>query len=280
MARFVKNIDKEARLRRKAYLEERIRALTVFRDVQFIEGINPMNKNLLLGYMKFLAYTSLSLKTASNVKTSLKMFMAWNKEHNDDAYFKLITKKQAEKFFEWVKIQGYTETRANMIKTDLCDFADYLQYVIGREEYRHDGTANRWYKYNGQFWKHINVAVELDSSIIRQPNVYSFDREYLDNLHVYLKQKQDWMGVVILEYSYLGIDILKLNIDDEDFNRQPAFIESFFKWRTREQVPEDMKQVCVMRNNKTKEIMPMDVETLRGYAKMFSIFLGKEFIIC
>ena len=36
MARFVKNIDKEARLRRKAYLEERIRALTVFRDVQFI----------------------------------------------------------------------------------------------------------------------------------------------------------------------------------------------------------------------------------------------------
>ena len=36
MARFVKNIDKEARLRRKAYLEERIRAFTVFRDVQFI----------------------------------------------------------------------------------------------------------------------------------------------------------------------------------------------------------------------------------------------------
>ena len=246
MARFVKNIDKEARLRRKAYLEERIRALTVLRDIQFIEGINPMNKNLLLGYMKFLAYTSLSLKTASNVKTTLKMFMAWNKEYNNDIYFKLITKKQAEKFFEWVKIQGYTETRANMIKTDICDFADFLQYVVGREEYRHDGTANRWYKYNGQFWKHFNVAVELDSGIIRQPNVYSFDREYLDNLHVYMKQKQDWMGVVILEYSYLGIDILKLNIDDEDFNRQPAFIESFFKWRTRELVPEDMKQVCVM----------------------------------
>lgn len=280
MARFVKSIDKETRLRRKAYLEERIKALTVFRDVKFIEGINPMNKNLILSYLKFLAYTSLSLKSATNVKGTLKMFMTWNKDYNNDTYFKSITQKQAEKFFEWVKIQGYTETRANIIKTDLCDFADYLQFVIGREEYRHDGTKNRWYNYNGQFWKKINVQMELDPGIIRQPNIYTFDREYLDNLHVYLKQKQDWMGVVILEYSYLGIDILKLRVDDEDFNRQPTFIDSFFKWRDREAVPAEMKQVCVMRNNKTKEIMPMDLETLRGYAKMFSVFLGKEFIIC
>lgn len=280
MARFVKSLDQEKRLRSKAYLEERLRALTEFRDLQFIHGINPINKNLLLDYLKFLAFTDVSLKTAANTKGNLKLFFTWNKEYNGDRNFKQLTQKQATEFFKWMKEQGYTCIRANIVKTDICDFADYLQYVVGREQYKHDGTSNRWYNYNGQFWKKVNVEQEEDASIIKKPNCLDFDRERLDTLHVYLKRKQDWMGVVILEYAHLGSDILQLKIDDEEFNRQPGYVQSYFKWRSRENVPEDLKDVCVMRNHKTGEIMPMDIPTLRGYTKMFSIFLGKEFVIC
>ena len=91
MAKFVKAIDKEKRLRNKAYLEERLRALTEFRDLQFLHGINPRNKNILLEYMKFLAYTDRTLKTASNIKGNLKLFFTWNMEFNGDKVFSTIT---------------------------------------------------------------------------------------------------------------------------------------------------------------------------------------------
>ena len=280
MARFERSINKEKRLRNKAYLEERLRALTEFRDLQFLYGINPQNKNILLEYMKFLAHTDKTLKTASNIKGNLKMFLTWNKEENGDKFFKQINIKQATDFFKWMKVQGYTEIRANVVKTDLCDFADFLQFVLGREQYKHDGTANRWFNYNGQFWKKVVVEQDDLNLPLRKPNYSDFDVEFIDTLHVYLKKKQDWMGVIILEYSILGPYILQLNIDDEEFNRQPSYVQSYFKWREREGVPSDMKEVCVMRNHKTGEVMPMDLPTLRSYAKMFSIFLGKEFIIC
>lgn len=280
MARFERSINKEKRLRNKAYLEERLRALTEFRDLQFLHGINPQNKNILLEYMKFLAHTDKTLKTASNIKGNLKMFLTWNKEENGDKFFKQINIKQATDFFKWMKVQGYTEIRANVVKTDLCDFADFLQFVLGREQYKHDGTANRWFNYNGQFWKKVVVEQDDLNLPLRKPNYSDFDVEFIDTLHVYLKKKQDWMGVIILEYSILGPYILQLNTDDEEFNRQPSYVQSYFKWREREGVPSDMKEVCVMRNHKTGEVMPMDLPTLRSYAKMFSIFLGKEFIIC
>ena len=280
MARFERSINKEKRLRNKAYLEERLRALTEFRDLQFLHGINPQNKNILLEYMKFLAHTDKTLKTASNIKGNLKMFLTWNKEENGDKFFKQINIKQATDFFKWMKVQGYTEIRANVVKTDLCDFADFLQFVLGREQYKHDGTANRWFNYNGQFWKKVVVEQDDLNLPLRKPNYSDFDVEFIDTLHVYLKKKQDWMGVIILEYSILGPYNLQLNIDDEEFNRQPSYVQSYFKWREREGVPSDMKEVCVMRNHKTGEVMPMDLPTLRSYAKMFSIFLGKEFIIC
>lgn len=281
MAKFVKAIDKEKRLRNKAYLEERLRALTEFRDLQFLHGINPRNKNILLEYMKFLAYTDRTLKTASNIKGNLKLFFTWNMEFNGDKVFSTITQRQATAFFKWMKSEGYTEIRANIVKTDICDFADYMQFVVGKDRYKHDGTNNIWYNYNGQFWKRIVIEQdEEDFVALRKPNCLNFDREYLDTLHVYLKKRQDWMGVIILEYSILGADILQLSIDDDEFNRQPSYAQSYLKWRQREDVPEDLKNVCVMRNHKTGEVMPMDLPTLRAYAKMFSIFLGKEFIIC
>ena len=280
MARFEKSIDREKRLRKKAYLEERLRALTEFRDLDFLYTINPQNKNAFLEYLKFLAFTDLSLKTASNIKGNLKLFFTWNKDFNEDRHIRKITQKQATAFFKWMKNEGYTSIRASVVKTDLCDFADYLQYVLGKDQYRHNGESNSWYNYNGQFWKKIIVEQEEEPNIIRKPNCLSFDRERLDVLHVYLKRKKDWMGVIILEYASLGVDILKLKIDDEEFNRQTSYCQNYLSWRTREEVPQGLKDVCIMRNHRTKEFMPMDISTLRAYAKMFSIFLGKEFIIC
>lgn len=278
MARFEKRVEKG--IRNKAYLEERLRALTEFRDLQFIHGINPMNKNILLDYLKFIAFTDITLKTGSNIKGNLKMFFTWNKEYNGDRNFKQITQKQATEFFKWMTANGYTWIRANVVKTDICDFADYLQYVVGRERYRHDGTSNRWYSYNAQFWKKIIVEQEDDPHVIKKTNCLDFDRERLDILGAYLARKKDYMGVIILQYAHLGIDILQLKIDDEDFNRQTSYAQSFLKWRDRESVPVELTDVCIMRNHKTGEIMPMDIEGLRSYAKYFSVFLGKEFIIC
>lgn len=277
MAKFEKS--KEKKIRNRAYLEERLRALTEFRDLQFLYNIHPQNKNILLDYMKFLAYTDLTLPTASNAKGNLKLFLSWNLTYNGNKFFRKITLKEAELFFKWMREEGYTYTRANIVKTDLCDFADFMQFVVGKDERKHDGTKNRWYSYNGQFWKNVNTEQETDPNLIRKQNYSDFDKERIDTLHAYLKRKQDWMGVVILEYARFGSDILLLDIDDEDFNRQPSYAQSFLKWRVREGISEDMKRVCVMRTP-NGEYMPMDIKTLRGYAKMFSIFLGKEFIIC
>ena len=86
------------------------------------------------------------------------------------------------------------------------------------------------------------------------------------------------MGVIILEYAHLGIDLLNLKVDDEDFNRQTNYAQNYLRWRDREGI--ELPDVFVMRNNKTGEYMPMDINKLRKYARMFSVFLGKELIIC
>ena len=67
-------------------------------------------------------------------------------------------------------------------------------------------------------------------------------------------------------------------LEDDEFNKQTNYAQNFLRWRDREGI--ELPDVFVMRNNKNGEYMPMDISKLRKYAKMFSVFLGKEFIIC
>lgn len=276
MAQYTKKYDKG--IRNRIYLEERRRALEEFRDVEFIQSINPRNKNILLSYMNFLSYTDITLASCSNIKGNLKLFLTWNRDFNNDMFFKNIKKSHAENFFKWAKESGYTFQRAKIIKTDLGHFGEYIEYVFASEEYQHNGVKNQWYGYSSSFWYSVDIQQTENNGLIKRPNRTDFENERIGVLRAYLTTKKDFMGVIVLEYAHLGLELLNLKIDDEEFNKQTSYAKNYLRWREREGI--EFPDVFVMRNNKTGEYMPMDIEKLRKYAKMFSVFLGKEFVIC
>ena len=276
MAQFKKKYDKG--IRNRIYLEERKRALEEFRDVEFIVSINPRNKNLLISYMTFLAYTDMTLTSCSNIKNNLKLFFTWNRDFNNNMFYKQIKKSHAENFFKWLKEEGYTYQRARIMRTDLGNFGEYVEYVLGSEEYQHNGIKNQWYGYKSDFWYSVNIQQTEKDSVIRKSNITDFENERIDILRAYLTRKHDFIGVLILEYAHLGLELLNLKIEHEEFNKQTNYAKNYLRWREREGI--NLPDVFVMRNNKTGEYMPMDIHKLRKYAKMFSIFLGKELIIC
>ena len=53
--------------------------------------------------MQFLAYTDLALRTCQGMKSNLVLFLTWNYNYNDNKNFRLITKKQGEDFFAYIK---------------------------------------------------------------------------------------------------------------------------------------------------------------------------------
>ena len=273
MAQFAKKYDKG--IRNRIYLEERRRALEEFRDLEFLHSINPRNKNLLISYMNFLAYTDMTLTSCSNIKNNLKLFLTWNRDYNSNMFFKQIKKSHGEAFFKWAINNNYTTQRLKIIKSDLGHFGEYIEYVLGSEEFQYSGIKNQWYGYKSDFWFKIDIP---EPDTIRRPNRTDFENERIGVLRAYLTKKKDFMGVIILEYAHLGIDLLNLKVDDEEFNRQTNYAQNYLRWRDREGI--ELPDVFVMRNNKTGEYMPMDINKLRKYARMFSVFLGKELIIC
>ena len=94
---------------------------------------------------------------------------------------------------------------------------------------------------------------------------------------MYLSMKHDYIGLVILDYAHLGADILTLRIDSEDFNPAKKYSEQYLRWRERMGII--IPDVLVMKNNQG-EYIPMGLSELRDYTSMFSVFLGREFVIC
>ena len=83
---------------------------------------------------------------------------------------------------------------------------------------------------------------------------------------------------VILDFAYLGEALLTLQEDNELFNQQMASVKSYQKWKKREGA-EHLPDVLIVRRQDGTYV-PMSLSELRDYTRMFSVFLGKEFIIC
>ena len=66
-------------------------------------------------------------------------------------------------------------------------------------------------------------------------------------------------------------------IDGVDIKVNHPAVKKYMKWREREGV--DIPDALVVRRPDGTYV-PMSLPELREYAKMFSVFLGKEFIIC
>ena len=268
------NYDKNTR--DKIIFEQRRNTLQNF-DQEFLTSINPQNKNLLLDFMNFIAYSDMALSTCRGIKLNLTIFFKWNRDHNGDRNFRTINVKQGEQYFLSVKTLGYTYTRAKIMKTDITSLADFAQFVLGRSEYHHNGSKNRWHGYDHK-WREVDIQQQEEESEYKKPNVASFSTERLDSLKFYLKMKQDYMGMVILDFSYLGEKLLVLQEDDEVFNKQMKSVKSYLKWKQREGA-QDVTDVLIIRRGDGTYV-PMSLPELRSYARMFSVFLGKEFIIC
>ena len=82
---------------------------------------------------------------------------------------------------------------------------------------------------------------------------------------------------LIFVFPVAGADILTLRIDSEDFNPAKKYSEQYLRWRERMGII--IPDVLVMKNNQG-EYIPMGLSELRDYTRMFSVFLGREFVIC
>lgn len=257
------------------FLNERKRSLMSFDD-EFIFTIGQQNKNFVIDYMQFLAYTDLTLKTCTNIKYHVIMFFTWNRDHNNNKNFRQISMTQARNFFLWVKDNNYSYTRAKIIRTDLAGLGDFGEFVLGRDPLSTKRMANQWHGYTN-FWRSVDICQTEDFNKLGDPNSVSFPKEKLETLRMYLSMKHDYIGLVILDYAHLGADILTLRIDSEDFNPAKKYSEQYLRWRERMGII--IPDVLVMKNNRG-EYIPMGLSELRDYTRMFSVFLGREFVIC
>ena len=261
--------------RQKIRYEQRKRSLQNF-DTDFLILINAQTKNLLLEFMAFIAYSNLAFKTCQNMKSNLVIFLTWNYNYNDNRNFRLITKKQGEEFFLYIKNMGSGYNRAKILQSDIASFADFIQYVVGKNEYHNNGKKNPWYNYVHE-WRQVDIQQQPEESEYKKPNVSTFSEERLDGLKFYLMMTHDYMGAVILDLAHLGVKLLTLQEDDEEFNQQLNSVKSYQKWKKREGA-EHVPDVLIIKRD--GQFVPMSLSELRDYTKMFSIFLGKEFIIC
>ena len=142
------------------FLAERKRLLLSF-DEEFLCTIGTQNKNFLLEYMNFLAYTDLTLKTCSNIRYNLILFFTWNREFNGCKNFRQVTMTQARNFFLFVKEEGYSYTRAKIIRTDLAGLGDYGEFVLGKDEISSKNYKNQWYEYVN-FWREVDIMQRED----------------------------------------------------------------------------------------------------------------------
>ena len=260
------------------FLAERKRLLLSFEE-EFLYSIGTQNKNFLIEYMNFLAYTDLTLKTCSNIRYNLILFFTWNRECNGNKNFRQVTMTQARNFFLFVKEEGYSYTRAKIIRTDLAGLGDYGQFVLGKDEISSKSYKNQWYEYVN-FWREVDIMQREDLSKKQEPNCFAFSKEKLDALRTFLSTKHDYMGLVILDHAHLGQDILNLRIDSVDFNREKKYSKQYLAWRERMEIDvESLPDILIMKNKEGKW-MPMGLTELRAYTRMFSVFLGKEFIVC
>ena len=260
------------------FLAERKRLLLSFEE-EFLYSIGTQNKNFLIEYMNFLAYTDLTLKTCSNIRYNLILFFTWNRECNGNKNFRQVTMTQARNFFLFVKEEGYSYTRAKIIRTDLAGLGDYGQFVLGKDEISSKSYKNQWYEYVN-FWREVDIMQREDLSKKQEPNCVAFSKEKLEALRTFLSTKYDYMGLVILDHAHLGQDILNLRIDSVDFNREKKYSKQYLAWRERMEIDaESLPDILIMKNKEGKW-MPMGLTELRAYTRMFSVFLGKEFIVC
>ena len=263
--------------RAKFQFEYRKNNFTSF-DSNLLDNIHPRNKKLLINFMTYLAYSDMAKKTCQNIKLNLTLFFEWNMIYNNNITFRMVTKTQGESFFLFVKEMGYTYTRAKCMKTDICSLADYAEFILGKDEYNFDGTSNQWFSYHHR-WRDVDIQQkEEDEYGFRKYNADSFDIQRLDTLRFYLQSNKDYMGLIILEYCSLKSDILLLKETDDIFNRNSQTGKKYLKWKKKVGA-EDIPDVLISRRPDGTYV-PMSLSELRRYTKMFSIFLGKEFIIC
>lgn len=243
-------------------------------DSNFIDSIHPRNKKLLLEFMEYLAYSPMAKRTCQNIKANLILFFKWNMMYNNNLTFRGITKKHGETFFLFLKEMGYTYVRAKCIKSDICTLADYAQFVLGRNEYHYDGTSNQWFSYN-HGWREVDIQQEEPG--FKKSTVKSFELHRLESLRFYLKSQQDYMGLIILEFCELGKDILTLQ--EDDIAHMGYFsVQKYFEWKEKEGATYITNVLITKKPDGT--YVPMSLSELRNYTKMFSVFLGKDFIIC
>ena len=264
--------------------EERERFLFEYRknnfmsfDSTFVDSIHPRNKKLLLDFMEYLAYSPMTKRTCQNMKMNLALFFKWNMTYNNNMSFRGITKDQGESFFLFLKEAGYSYVRVKCVKSDICSLADYAQFVLGRNEYHKDGTGNQWFSYKHN-WREVDIQQEEPG--FRKSNVHSFSMDKLEALHFYLKSQRDYMGLIILEFCDLGKDILTLQVDSEIFvkNQTLTSAQKYLEWK--EQVGATDVTNVLISIQPNGSYAPMSLLELRSYTKMFSVFLGKDFIIC
>ena len=264
--------SKDQKEREKYFLEHKKNVFMSFNSV-FLDSIHPRNKKLLIDFMEYLAYTPMAMKTCRNIKTNLTLFFKWNRDFNGNLSFRGITRKHGESFFLFIKENGYTYGRAKCIKADICTMANFCEYNLGRNEYHSNGTSNQWFLYHSE-WKEVDIQQEEVG--FKKGNTHTFTTDRLAPLRLYLQEQKDYMGLVILYFCDLQEGILTLQ--ESDVDKDSPLMQKYLQWK--EKIGAAHMTNILFTKLPDGTYAPMTLAELRRYAKMFSVFLCKEFIIC
>lgn len=266
----INNSTKEER--DKFLLEYKKNNFMSFNSV-FIDSIGQRNKKLLIDFMEYLAFSPMAKMTCRNIKTNLILFFKWNRDYNNNVSFRAVTKKQGESFFLFIKENDYSYRRAKCIKADICTLANFCQHVLGKDEYHPNGTMNQWFSYTHE-WK--DVDIQQEELGFKKSNTHTFDTKKLEPLRFYLQEQNDYVGLIILHFCDLREKILTLQ--ESDVDKDSPLMQKYLQWK--EEIGAAHMTNILFTKLPDGTYAPMTLAELRRYAKMFSVFLCKEFIIC
>ena len=253
----------------------------IHKDKEVFEKLNPTNRRLIYDFLLYISMGNYSYQTCTMLKASAMKFFIWNFRYNEDTTFYSLKKSHFSKFFDYlITEEKLVYERIYVIKSNLSTLSDFCEHIIGHREYmwRNKVIYNKWYNFVN-IVKDVPVPtpdpVKGDTKVVPS-NVNEIDIDELEKLYWYLRETKDYEAYVILYFSYMGVDILKLTIDDI-VEQGDEVCKRWVRYLERYGLP--FKNAIVIQFD-YDAWRPATKEDLHMYEQYFSQFLKRKFIIC
>jgi hypothetical protein len=92
------------------------------------DKVNQRNKDLMEDFLAY-AVISKSPQTVDQYRNWLTIFFCWNREHNSDAFFVDVKKREIANYFGWLSQKGASPARIGTLKAVLSSLSNYVELM-------------------------------------------------------------------------------------------------------------------------------------------------------